>query len=160
MPKTLFVAIEGALESYPDILPAFGERSCELVRVFQSPLAEAEVCFAATSPLPGARDDLSSNTECHPLVMLQHSAATLTTLVTGFLLDSNIQLVFVRPPDVTFPAVHTLILDECTSLTLAPYIKWLPNLAHLCVRYRDHSPWDDHDHHGPGQIPGAALSAL
>nr|VWO94545.1 pH-response regulator protein palF/RIM8 [Ganoderma boninense] len=172
--KVLSVAIEDALESYPELLFAFsslqsvenllvanaGEHSCALVRSLQSPIVEAEIFYGPTSSFRRAREDLSSKTECHPLVMLQHSAATLTTLVAGFLVDSNIQLVFVRPPDITFPLVHTLILHECTSLTLTPYVKCLPNLTHLCIRYRGQSPWDDHDDHGHGQIPGAGLPAL
>ncbi|PIL37631.1 hypothetical protein GSI_01325 [Ganoderma sinense ZZ0214-1] len=170
--KILVVAIEDALESHPDLLLVFsslrsvdnlavvnsGERSCELVRAFQSPLVDAKIYFNPTGRHSLA--DLSSKTPCHPLVMLQHSASTLTTLVAGFFVDSNIRLVFVRPPDVVYPALHTLVLRDCSSLSLAPYVRCCPNLAHLCVKYQDQSPWDDHFHAGPGPIPGSGLSAI
>ena len=149
--EVLFVSIEAALESHPDLLPALsslqslknilvasaGERSCELLKAVRSQLTEAMIYFDST------RVAQTSKTAYHPLVMLQRSAPTLTTLVCGFLVDSNIQLVLVRPPAVTYPHLHTLILHECAPLSLFPYTTCFPNLAHLCVKYNGPSPWED-----------------
>ena len=154
--KVLFVAIEGALKSHPDLLTAFsslrnvekllvanaGERSLQLLRTIQSPLVEAEISFTSKAAF-GIGPGPSSKDEFHPLVLLQRCAPTLTTLVLGRLVDSNIKLVFIRPPDVTYPNLHTLILHDCVALTLAPYIKAFPNLTHLCVKYQDADPWGD-----------------
>ena len=154
--KVLFVAIESAIKSHPDLLPAFsslknvenilvanaGKRSLELLRTIQSPLVEAEIYFTS-KPTIGRDPAPSSKDEFHPLVLLQRCAPTLTTLVLGRLVDSNIKLVFIRPPDVVFPNLHTLVLRDCVALTLAPYIKAFPNLTHLCVRYEDADPWGD-----------------
>ncbi|KAM5542412.1 hypothetical protein V8D89_003871 [Ganoderma adspersum] len=170
--KVLFVAIESALKSHPDLLTAFsslrnvenllvanaGERSLELLRTIQSPLVEAEIYFTS-KPATGRGPAPSSKDEFHPLVLLRRCAPTLTTLVLGRFVDSNVKLVFIRPPDVAFPNLHTLVLHDCVALTLAPYIKAFPNLAHLCVKYQDPGPWADVQ---PGALPppGSGLSEL
>ena len=74
--KVLFVAIEGALKSHPDLLHAFsslrnvenllvanaGERSLELLRTIQSPLVEAEIYFTSK---PAGGPATSSKEELH-----------------------------------------------------------------------------------------------
>ncbi|KAM5542413.1 hypothetical protein V8D89_003872 [Ganoderma adspersum] len=161
--EILFVAIEDALESHPDLLPTFsslqsvktilvakaGERSCELLRALQSQLVEASIYFDSS------RAALTSKTAYHPLVMLQRSTPTLTTLVCGSLVDSNIQLVLVHPPDVTYPHLHTLILHECAPLSLFAYTKCFPNLTHVCVKYHGPSPWEDGE---PAGLTNLAIS--
>ena len=158
--EVLFVSIEAALESHPGLLPALsslqslktilvasaGERSCELLKAVRSQLAEAMIYFDST------RVAQTSKTAYHPLIMLQRSAPTLTTLVCGFLVDTNIQLVLVRPPEVTYPHLHTLILHECAPLSLFPYTACFPNLAHLCVKYNGPSLWEDGEPAGPTNL--------
>ena len=73
--KVPFVAVESALKSHPDLLPAFsslrnvqnllvanaGERSLELLRTIQSPLVEAEIYFTskpAGGPATSSRGEL------------------------------------------------------------------------------------------------------
>ncbi|KAI1782244.1 hypothetical protein LXA43DRAFT_1104473 [Ganoderma leucocontextum] len=152
--KTLLVTIERALKSHPDLVPAFGslrsietllvvnagQCSCELVRALQSQLVAAEIYFDTA----GQRPLLSSNPDFHPLIMLQKSPPTLKTLLSGFLVDNKFELMIIlRPPDVTYPNMHTFVLHECPPIILSPYIKLFPNLAHLCVKYHSPSPWED-----------------
>ena len=84
---------------------------------------------------------------------------TKATLVLGGFVDSNVRLVFIRPPDVVFPNLHTLVLRDCVALTLAPCVKAFPNLAHLCLKCQEPGHWADVQS-GVPPLPGSGLSQL
>ena len=84
---------------------------------------------------------------------------TKATLVLGGFVDSNVRLVFIRPPDVVFPNLHTLVLRDCVALTLAPCIKAFPNRAHLCLKCQEPGHLTDVQP-GVPPPPGSGLSQL
>ncbi|KAI1790277.1 hypothetical protein LXA43DRAFT_891321 [Ganoderma leucocontextum] len=150
---SLFLTIEHALESHPDLIPAFaslrsihnlvinaGERSCELIRSLQSQLVSAQLYFCPDNTEAGQR--LYLNPAFHPLIMLERSSLTLKMLTCGMWFDIDPRFLF-SMPSVTYPNMHTFTFYESRSPGLGPYIKSFPNLAHLTEDI-------DIDHTSPG----------
>ncbi|KAI1782345.1 hypothetical protein LXA43DRAFT_1104238 [Ganoderma leucocontextum] len=139
---TLFASIERTLDAHPNLLPPFaalqsvetifmisvGVHSCELVKTLQSQLVSVVIYFDPTNP---TREQLSSNADFHPLVLLQRSVPTLKSLVLAFWSDMLGTMFF--EPDITYPNMDSFILHKGSPMNLGSYITAFPNLVHLCV---------------------------
>ncbi|KAI1790276.1 hypothetical protein LXA43DRAFT_1095615 [Ganoderma leucocontextum] len=133
---SLFLTIEHALESHPDLIPAFASLS---------QLVSAQLYFCPANAEAGQR--LYLTPAFHPLIMLERSALTLTKLTCSSWFDMDPQAFF-SLRTVTYSNMHTFTMYETRPPGLAPYIKSFPNLAHLTVNHSRASLWDSDQRKG------------